>query len=111
MEWSTKRYYKDYNHEEPTAPLNDPNFTPTDAPGGSKAKVEVMAKRYALGLPLYHPDDSPEYLTEEEKIQEVYRAVIARSAKAAGNKAPECHPPSPLSLLEELKLPQIPTQL
>jgi hypothetical protein len=89
--------------------LNHPDFTPTDAPGGSNAKVEVIAKRYALGLPLYHPEDSPECLTVEEKIQEVYQAVIARAAEARCKKDPTPSAPFLSNILQELKLPQIPT--
>ncbi len=106
-----RRYYKDSGCEGPKVPKNDPNFTPTDAPCGSNAKVEVMAKRHALGLPLYHPDDSRECLTAEEKIQEVYQSIIARASQAGCKKDPTPPASFPLSVLEELKLPQIPTQV
>ncbi|MFN4896983.1 MAG: hypothetical protein ACK5GN_09350 [Pseudomonadota bacterium] len=39
----------------------DPNFTPTDAPPGSLEKIEVLASRLALGLPLWHKDDRVDY--------------------------------------------------
>lgn len=32
-------------------------FLPTDAAPGSPEKIEVLAMRLELGLPLYHPDD------------------------------------------------------
>lgn len=102
--------YKDSRFDEPVVSPNDPNFTATDAPCGSRAKVEVMAQRHALGLPLHHPEDSSEFVTVEEKLKEAQQALVARSTQLSGEK--ESIIPAPLSpgSLNELKLAQIPTQ-
>lgn len=44
-------------HDEDFQPQVDPRFEPTDAPMGSKEKIEVLARRAQLGLPLWHPKD------------------------------------------------------
>jgi hypothetical protein len=48
-------------HDEDFAPNNCEDFTPTDAPAGSKAKLEVLAERIRRGFPLWHPEDRFDY--------------------------------------------------
>jgi hypothetical protein len=36
-------------------------FPSTDAAPGSKTKIQVMAQRVTLGLPLWHPGDRSAY--------------------------------------------------
>lgn len=49
-------------HDEDFAPSeSSEDFVPTEAPAGSAAKLEVMAKRIEMGLPLWHPDDRADY--------------------------------------------------
>lgn len=48
-----KAGYWDY---EPQRVLMD-EFQATEALPGSNEKLEVLARRVALGLPLWHPDD------------------------------------------------------
>ena len=43
-------------HFEPECVLKT-DFRPTEALPGSLEKLEVLAQRVALGLPLWHPDD------------------------------------------------------
>ena len=38
-----------------------PDFRPVDAPPGSLEKVEVLARRVSLGLPLWHVEDRVDY--------------------------------------------------
>jgi len=44
-------------HDEDFQPQIDQRFEPTDAPMGSQEKIEVLARRAQLGLPLWHPND------------------------------------------------------
>lgn len=39
-------------------PVGGEGFRPTDAPPGTRAKLEVMAERVRKGWPLWHPEDS-----------------------------------------------------
>lgn len=48
-------------HDEDFAPVQCEDFTPTDAPAGSKAKLEVLAERIRRGFPLWHPEDRFDY--------------------------------------------------
>ena len=43
-------------HFEPERVLKE-EFEPTTALPGSNEKLEVLARRVALGLPLWHPED------------------------------------------------------
>lgn len=36
-------------------------FVATDAPAGSRAKLDILAERVMLGLPLWHPEDRTDY--------------------------------------------------
>lgn len=48
-------------HDEDFVPVETEDFHPTDAPAGSVEKLEVLARRIALGLPLWHPEDRSDY--------------------------------------------------
>ncbi len=48
-------------HDEDFAPIDCEDFTSTEAPAGSKAKLEVMAERIRRGFPLWHPEDRFDY--------------------------------------------------
>jgi hypothetical protein len=52
-------------HDEDFVPRDISELRPSDAPVGSRRKLEVMAERVRLGFPLFHPDDSPDYGEEE----------------------------------------------
>jgi hypothetical protein len=51
----------EFGHDEDFAPLETEEFEPTEAPAGSLAKLEVMAERVQMGLPLWHREDRPDY--------------------------------------------------
>jgi len=48
-------------HDEDFAPIETDDFVPTDAPAGSKDKIDVLAQRVMLGLPLWHDEDRSDY--------------------------------------------------
>jgi len=48
-------------HDEDFAPVESDEFVPTDAPAGSKDKIDVLAQRVMLGLPLWHDEDRSDY--------------------------------------------------
>lgn len=48
-------------HDEDFDPVATEEFIATDAPAGSKAKLEVLADRVRKGLPLWHPEDRGDY--------------------------------------------------
>lgn len=48
-------------HDEDFAPNPTEDFRATEAPAGSRAKLEVLARRVQLGLPLWHPEDRGDY--------------------------------------------------
>lgn len=50
-----------YGHDEDFNPSEDDSFRPTDAPAGSKEKLEILANRILRGEPLWHPEDRPDY--------------------------------------------------
>ncbi|HEX7446766.1 MAG TPA: hypothetical protein VF306_04430 [Pirellulales bacterium] len=50
-----------FGHDEDFAPRVSEEFVPTDAPAGSQAKLEALARRIEQGVPLWHPDDRPDY--------------------------------------------------
>ncbi len=50
-----------YGHDEDFAPATDRNFKQTQAPAGSREKLEVMAERVRSGQPLWHSDDRADY--------------------------------------------------
>lgn len=48
-------------HDEDFIPLETEQFAPTSAPAGSQQKLDILAQRVALGLPLWHPEDRCDY--------------------------------------------------
>jgi hypothetical protein len=48
-------------HDEDFSPVITEDFMPTDAPAGSRAKLEVLADRVRKGFPLWHPSDRTDY--------------------------------------------------
>ena len=48
-------------HDEDFAPRETLEFSPTDAPVGSREKIDVLAERVEQGLPLWHPKDWPRH--------------------------------------------------
>lgn len=48
-------------HDEDFVPNETADFAPTEAPAGSAAKIEILARRIELGLPMWHPDDRQDY--------------------------------------------------
>ena len=48
-------------HDEDFTPHATEDFIATDAPAGSRAKLEVLADRVRKGLPLWHPSDRCDY--------------------------------------------------
>ena len=48
-------------HDEDFAPVESEDFLPTDAPAGSKEKIEVLAERVLAGRPLWHEEDRSDY--------------------------------------------------
>jgi hypothetical protein len=50
-----------FGHDEDFEPHVGKNFSPTDAPAGSTAKIDALAERIQMGLPLWHPEDRPDY--------------------------------------------------
>ena len=50
-----------FGHDEDFAPLETDEFEPTEAPAGSREKLDVLASRVQQGLPLWHGEDRPDY--------------------------------------------------
>ncbi len=50
-----------YGHDEDFAPHVDDHFGATQAPAGSREKLEVLAERIRSGHPLWHQDDRADY--------------------------------------------------
>ncbi len=49
-------------HDEDFIPADEsPEFRRTDAPAGSKAKIDMLAERVMRGLPLWHNEDRNDY--------------------------------------------------
>jgi hypothetical protein len=48
-------------HDEDFSPKETAEFVPTSAPAGSTEKLDILARRVLLGLPLWHPEDRPDY--------------------------------------------------
>jgi len=48
-------------HDEDFVPVENEEFDGTDAPAGSRMKLEVMAERVRKGFPLWHADDRCDY--------------------------------------------------
>ena len=50
-----------YGHDEDFAPEVDEEFSPTDAPAGSREKLDILAERVLHGHPLWHDEDRADY--------------------------------------------------
>jgi hypothetical protein len=48
-------------HDEDFLPAEDDCFGATDAPAGSRAKIDILAERILHGQPLWHPSDRSDY--------------------------------------------------
>jgi len=48
-------------HDEDFVPTETEEFVSTEAPAGSRAKIDIMAARVKKGLPLWHPEDRSDY--------------------------------------------------
>ena len=49
-------------HDEDFVPAEESaEFKSTDAPAGSKAKIDILAERVLRGLPLWHGEDRSDY--------------------------------------------------
>ncbi|MGD0898634.1 MAG: hypothetical protein ABR915_12415 [Thermoguttaceae bacterium] len=48
-------------HDEDFVPAENGEFIQTDAPAGSKAKIDILAERVMRGVPLWHPEDRSDY--------------------------------------------------
>jgi hypothetical protein len=49
-----------YGHDENFEPHTTPDFVSTNAPAGSRQKLDILAERIQRGMPLWHPEDSTE---------------------------------------------------
>ncbi len=50
-----------YGHDEDFVPAEGDEFSATDAPAGSDAKILTLRERVELGLPLWHNEDRVDY--------------------------------------------------
>ena len=50
-----------YGHDEDFDPQEGEGFEPTNAPAGSRQKIETLRYRVENGLPLWHEDDRVDY--------------------------------------------------
>ncbi|MHB1033339.1 MAG: hypothetical protein ACYC35_05500 [Pirellulales bacterium] len=50
-----------FGHDEDFNPIESEEFHPTDAPAGSREKLDELARRVQMGLPLWHPEDRADY--------------------------------------------------
>lgn len=51
-----------FGHDEDFTPdAETSDFRPTNAPAGSRAKIEILRRRVELGLPLWHETDRCDY--------------------------------------------------
>lgn len=51
-----------FGHDEDFIPDHETgDFRPTNAPAGSRAKIEILRRRVELGLPLWHETDRGDY--------------------------------------------------
>jgi hypothetical protein len=48
-------------HDENFLPNSSGDFRPTDAAPGSNEKIELLRKRIAMGVPLWHQEDRHDY--------------------------------------------------
>ncbi len=50
-----------YGHDEDFVPVEDDDFSSTDAPAGSTDKIELLRSRVQSGQPLWHTEDRRDY--------------------------------------------------
>jgi hypothetical protein len=50
-----------HGHDNGFAPQRDKSFSETQAPAGSREKLNVMADRVRQGYPLWHEEDRADY--------------------------------------------------
>ena len=48
-------------HDEDFVPMETESFGPTDAPAGSRSKLDILAERVQSGHPLWHAEDRSDY--------------------------------------------------
>jgi len=48
-------------HDEDFFPTETEDFGPTEAPAGSRDKIEILAQRVLRGEPLWHGEDRSDY--------------------------------------------------
>ena len=48
-------------HDEDFVPVEPEDFGCTDAPAGSRAKIDILAERVKSGAPLWHDEDRSDY--------------------------------------------------
>ncbi|MBN1395663.1 MAG: hypothetical protein JW959_11615 [Pirellulales bacterium] len=48
-------------HDEDFMPVESDDFAATEAPAGSRAKIDILAERVLRGQPLWHPCDRSDY--------------------------------------------------
>ena len=48
-------------HDEDFSPEETNSFAATDAPAGSRAKIDILADRVLRGEPLWHASDRSDY--------------------------------------------------
>jgi hypothetical protein len=48
-------------HDEDFSPAETDEFVATDAPAGSRAKIDILAERVLSGQPLWHQADRSDY--------------------------------------------------
>ncbi len=50
-----------YGHDEDFLPRGDEEFQSTQAPAGSRDKLDILAERVRCGYPLWHEEDRRDY--------------------------------------------------
>ncbi len=48
-------------HDEDFFPVESEGFSGTEAPAGSRAKIDIFAERVRQGQPLWHSEDRSDY--------------------------------------------------
>ena len=48
-------------HDEDFAPVESSEYIATDAPAGSSQKLDVLAERIKMGVPLWYDEDRSDY--------------------------------------------------
>jgi len=50
-----------YCHDEDFVAMESDEFVPTNAPAGSRTKIDTLRRRVERGEPLWHQDDRADY--------------------------------------------------